>query len=81
MMNRQLKKTTIDVAVELGRSTITIEEFLKLSIDDVITLDQELSSPLHMNVGGALKFKGQPGLQRDRMAIQVTDIVGGTEDE
>ncbi|MBG9784321.1 flagellar motor switch protein FliM [Shouchella lehensis] len=81
MMNRQLKKTTIDVSVDLGKSAITIEEFLKLSIDDVITLDQELSSPLHMNVGGALKFKGQPGLQRDRMAIQVTDIVGGTEDE
>ncbi|MFS0787019.1 flagellar motor switch protein FliM [Shouchella sp. 1P09AA] len=81
VMNRQLKKTSIDVAVELGDSEITIEEFLKLSEDDVIPLSQAITSALNINVGGALKFKGQPGLQRERMAIQVTEIVGGTEDE
>lgn len=81
VMNRQLKKTSIDVAVELGDADITIEEFLKLSEDDVIPLSQAITSALNINVGGALKFKGQPGLQRERMAIQVTEIVGGTEDE
>ncbi|WP_054706738.1 flagellar motor switch protein FliM [Bacillus sp. JCM 19041] len=81
LLNRQVKRTSINVSAELGRSEITIEEFLQLRSGDVITLNQSIQDSLHVLVGGELKFKGQPGQQRDRMAIQVTERVGGTDDE
>lgn len=65
----------------MGRSEITIDEFLQLREGDVITLNQLIDESLQVLVGGERKFKGQPGLQRDRMAIQVTEVLGGTEDE
>lgn len=81
LLNRQVKRTSINVSAELGRSEITIEEFLQLRSGDVITLNQSIQDALHVLVGGELKFMGQPGQQRDRMAIQVTERVGGTDDE
>ncbi|WP_078391493.1 flagellar motor switch protein FliM [Shouchella patagoniensis] len=81
LLNQQVKRTSINVSAELGRSEITIEEFLQLRSGDVITLNQSIQDTLHVLVGGELKFKGQPGQQRDRMAIQVTERVGGTDDE
>ncbi|MBM7837658.1 flagellar motor switch protein FliM [Alkalihalobacillus xiaoxiensis] len=81
LLNKQVKKTSIDVSAELGRSEITIDEFLQLREGDVITLNQLIDESLQVLVGGEHKFKGQPGLQRDRMAIQVTEVLGGTEDE
>lgn len=81
LLNKQVRQTTLEVAVELGRSTITIEEFLRLAKGDVVALNQLIDEPLNVLVGGEKKFSGQPGVKRDRMALQVTDVLGGTDDE
>ncbi|WP_059104604.1 flagellar motor switch protein FliM [Shouchella shacheensis] len=80
-LNSQVKKASLDIAAELGRSEITIEEFLQLGERDVIELTQPISRPLCVTVGGETKFLAQPGQEKGRLAVQVTDVIGGSNDE
>ncbi|MBU9714544.1 flagellar motor switch protein FliM [Evansella tamaricis] len=78
-----VKKASLDVVVELGKSQITIQEFLNLDRDDIIELDQLIEDPLLICVGEHPKFLGQPGKVKTKIAVQITDhmIEGGETNE
>ncbi|AKS38055.1 flagellar motor switch protein FliM [Anoxybacillus gonensis] len=75
VLQQRLKKTEIPVVVELGTSMISVQEFLQLSVGDVIQLDQMTKDPLIVKVGEVPKFTGQPGKVRKRLAIQILDVI------
>ncbi|MFV8827160.1 flagellar motor switch protein FliM [Alkalihalobacterium sp. APHAB7] len=70
-----VRKAPLLVQSELGRSEITIQEFLQLNIGDVIELDQNINDPLLVTVGGEQKYKAQPGKSKNQMAIQITEVM------
>ncbi|QKS71429.1 flagellar motor switch protein FliM [Paenalkalicoccus suaedae] len=70
-----IKRAPLDVAVELGRSEITVEEFLFLAKDDIIELDQQIDAPLLTRVGDEPKYKVQPGKVKHHLAVQITDVI------
>ncbi|WP_127531895.1 flagellar motor switch protein FliM [Paenibacillus kobensis] len=82
MLEQRVNRAKLPIAVELGESTINIHEFLNLAAGDVITLNKPVGEGLHIKVGNKLKFVGSPGSIKDRVAIQVDEIVSeGVEEE
>lgn len=81
MLSNRVRKAKLPIIAELGTSSITIREFLSLQPGDVITLNKRTEEGLHIKVGEKLKFIGTPGTVRDRMAVQIDEIVEGAEEE
>jgi flagellar motor switch protein FliM len=74
-VEERLKTAKLPVIAELGTATITVGEFLQLQPGDVIQLDQLIESKLKIRVGNRLKFLGQPGTQKGRVAVQIEEVL------
>lgn len=74
-----LKKSYLPVAVELGKTTITIKDLLELQVGDVITLDQLTTEPLIVKVQDKVKFLGTVGLLKNKLAVQITETIAEEE--
>jgi flagellar motor switch protein FliN len=64
------------VAVEVGRTRLTIRELLKLGVGSVIELDRPAGEPLDIRVNGRLISRGEVVTSNDRYGVRFTDIVG-----
>jgi flagellar motor switch protein FliM len=80
MLESRVQKTELDIAVELGHSTISVQEFLQMSVGDVIKLDKRLNEGLHVKIGDKLKFIANPGTVNGKMAVQIIDKAEEEED-
>ncbi|WP_258359695.1 flagellar motor switch protein FliM [Moorella sulfitireducens (nom. illeg.)] len=74
-----IEKILAGVPVELiaycGRTRLPVRDFIQLQVGDVITLEKVVGEDLELYVDGHLKFKVQPGVVGQKMAIQVTEVV------
>lgn len=75
-----LKKAKIPLVVELGRTRISVNDFLMLNENDVIVLDKHTNELLEVNAGGRLKFKGNPGLLDNNLAIAIAQVIRDNEE-
>ncbi len=81
-IERTLKSAKLPVIAELGRGSISIQDFLHLQAGDLITLNTSIEDPLTIKVGNQAKFNAQPGKVKNKMAVQLIEtIVGGDEDD
>lgn len=81
VLEKRLQRADVSIAVELGKSDITIQDFLMLDSGDVIELNQQIDQPLLIKVGDIPKFIGQAGKSNKKLAIQVLDILKGGDDD
>jgi flagellar motor switch protein FliM len=82
MLEQRVSRAKLPIVAELGESTITINEFLSLSVGDVIALNKPVGEGLKIKVGNKVKFIGSPGSVKDRLAVQVNEIVSeGAEED
>ncbi|MDQ8733351.1 flagellar motor switch protein FliM [Paenibacillus sp. LHD-38] len=75
ILEQRVNKAKLPIVAELGESSLTIKEFLGLNIGDVISLNKSVNDGLKIKVGDKLKFIGSPGSVKDRIAVQVDEIV------
>lgn len=75
MLEERVSKAKLPITAELGSSRISIHEFLNLGIGDVITLGKSVNSGLEVKVGEKLKYIGSPGTVRDKLAVQIIEII------
>ncbi|MBY9081893.1 flagellar motor switch protein FliM [Paenibacillus sp. HN-1] len=68
-------RAQLPIVAELGESKISVSEFLGLGIGDVISLNRTVETGLSVKVGDRLKFIGSPGVVKDRVAVQIDEIV------
>ncbi len=71
----RVTKAQLPIIAELGESRINVSEFLGLSVGDVISLNKPVKEGLSIRVGEKLKFLGSPGMVKDRVAVQIDEIV------
>ncbi|MBQ8085447.1 MAG: flagellar motor switch protein FliM [Lachnospiraceae bacterium] len=69
-----INKALIPVSAELGKSSITVWDFVNLQVGDVIKLNRNVEDELDVYVGNIVKFKATPGSSSDNYAIKVTEI-------
>lgn len=74
-LEQRVTKAKLPITAELGSSRISIHEFLNLSVGDVITLGKSVDSGLDIKVGDKLKYIGSPGTVRDKIAVQILEII------
>lgn len=74
-LKQRVSKAKLPVVAELGVSQLTVAEFLGLGVGDVISLNKPVHDGLAIKVGDRLKFIGSPGTVKDRVAVQIDEIV------
>lgn len=74
-MEQNVRSAPLTINAELGSSEITIQEFLQLGIGDTIELNSLIDEPLLIKIGDVPKFLGQPGTVKNKLAIQVTQVI------
>lgn len=80
-LERRIKNATLPIVADLGKGQISIEDFLHLQLGDVISLDTSIEEPLTIRIGDKPKFTAQPGKLRNRMAVQILEILNTGEDD
>ena len=80
-LERRIKNAMLPVVADLGKGEISIHDFLHLQLGDVISLDTSIEEPLTIRIGEKPKFTAQPGKLRNRMAVQILEILNTGEDE
>lgn len=75
LLKSKLQELEIPVSVELGRSTISIEEFLSLNVGDIVQLEQLYEEPLKAIVGKDVKFLVKPGMKKTRLAAEIETVL------
>lgn len=58
-----------------GEVDVTIRDFLQLGVGDVVSLEKKVNDDMNLLVEGILKYKVQPGIIGNKLAVQVTEKV------
>lgn len=74
-----VKRVSVPIRAILGRSSVSVNDFMNLQIDDIIRLDSEINGDLTVYVGNIKKFTAVPGSSKDKFAVQVTSVLGEEE--
>ena len=69
----------LTVHSELGRTTISVREVLKLKEGSVIPLDKLVGEPIEIYVNGLLTARGETVVVNERFGIRVTDVIDPME--
>jgi flagellar motor switch protein FliN/FliY len=69
----------VQIAVELGRTKITIKNLLQLAHGSVVELDAMAGEPMDVLVNGTLIAQGEVVVVNDKFGIRLTDIITPSE--
>lgn len=70
-----LRKVDVPVKAVLGRSTISVSDFMNLQIGDCIRLDTRVENDMNIYVGNIRKFTALPGANQDSYAVRITSVI------
>ncbi|MCI9447065.1 MAG: flagellar motor switch protein FliM [Lachnospiraceae bacterium] len=68
-------KAPMPVKAVLGKSTISVTDFINLQVGDIIRLNTKVEEELNVYVGNIKKFTALPGASGDRYAVRVTSVI------
>lgn len=71
-IKRSLDRAKLQVIAELGKTRLPLRELLEIKNGDVLRLDQYVGDPLKIKIGDSVKFAGQAGTIKGKVAVQVT---------
>ncbi|UHA73929.1 flagellar motor switch protein FliM [Paenibacillus sp. 481] len=74
-LRQRVSKAKLLISAELGSSSITVNEMLQLSVGDVIALNKSVDEGLDIRIGDRVKYIGSPGVLKDRMAVQIEQVL------
>lgn len=74
-MEMMLEKAEVPITVLLGKSSISVNDFVNLQKGDIIKVGTKIDEELDVYVGKIKKFKALPGTASDKYAVRVTSII------
>ena len=69
----------VTIAMEVGRSNISIRNLLQLNQGSVVELDRVAGEPLDVLVNGTLIAHGEVVVVNDKFGIRLTDVISQLE--
>jgi flagellar motor switch protein FliN/FliY len=69
----------VTIAMEVGRSSISIRNLLQLNQGSVVELDRVAGEPLDVLVNGTLIAHGEVVVVNDKFGIRLTDVISQLE--
>jgi len=74
-LSNRLMSSIVNLEVGLGKSIITVDDFLHLEIGDILQLDMKNTDPLKMYVEDKLHYLVKPGEFNGKLAVQVLQYI------
>ena len=74
-LKERLNVVDVDVTAVLGATHITVDDFLKLTIGDVVPLDNKTISPIKVMAEDQQVYYARPGIVNKSMGIEILDII------
>jgi flagellar motor switch protein FliM len=71
-IKKQMEKTFLPVSVELGQSTITVSDLLKLEVGDLLMSTRRINEDIEISISGQKKLTGKIGNVEGKKAVKVT---------
>ncbi len=72
---RNVERAPVDVQVELGKTMVSLRDLVALQPGDVILFDKPTDAPLVARINEREKFRVYPGVHKDRLSVQVADVI------
>jgi len=69
----------VTIAMEIGRTTISIRNLLQLNQGSVVELDRLAGEPMDVLVNGTLIAHGEVVVVNDKFGIRLTDVISASE--
>ncbi len=69
----------VTIAMEIGRTEISIRNLLQLNQGSVVELDRLAGEPLDVLVNGTLIAKGEVVVVNEKFGIRLTDVISPSE--
>jgi len=74
-LESMIRHVDIPVKAVLGKSIITVDDFMNLQLGDIIRVNSSADSELDVYVGNIRKFKAVPGYSKEKFAMKVTEVI------
>ena len=71
----KIQSTKVPLKAILGRTTISVNDFIELQPGDVLSLDANINEDMEVEVGDLLKFYAKPGVKKNKVAIKITNVI------
>jgi flagellar motor switch protein FliN/FliY len=73
---RRLSDVPVEVAVEMGRTRMTVGETLELRPGSIVALDRMAGEPVDLLVNGTAIARGEVVVIDEQFGLRITDVVG-----
>lgn len=73
-IEKRIENTKVPLSAVLGRSQITVNDFINLQVGDIIKLGTKINDEVEVLVGNIKKFKAKAGLFENKNAVMITEI-------
>lgn len=70
-----IRKVDVPIRAVLGKSTISVSDFVNLQVGDCIRLDSKVDQDMNVFVGNIRKFTALPGAEKDSYAVRITSVI------
>ena len=74
-LEAMVRKVDVPIKAVLGKSTLSVSEFLNLQVGDCIRLDSKVDTDMDVYVGNIKKFTALPGANKDSYAVRITSVI------
>lgn len=74
-----IEKANVPMKAVLGKSAISVNDFIHMQVGDVIKLNTKVDDELNVYVGNINKFTALPGVSSGSYAVKITSIISGEE--
>ncbi len=73
-LKERVRDVPLEVRAVLGRKKIALQEFLKLSEDNVIVIDKYVNDPVEIEIQNKSRIKGKLGIFKGNKAVRIEEI-------
>jgi flagellar motor switch protein FliN/FliY len=73
---RRLSDVPVDLAVEIGRTRLTVGETLELRQGSIVTLNRMAGEPVDLLVNGTPIARGEVVVIDEQFGLRITEVVG-----
>ncbi|MCR4616615.1 MAG: flagellar motor switch protein FliM [Lachnospiraceae bacterium] len=70
-----IRRVDIPIRAVLGKSVISVNDFMNLQVGDCLRLDTKVDSDMEIYVGNIKKFTALPGANDDSYAVRITSVI------
>ncbi len=72
----QVQDIDVEVSVEVGRSTITLDQALEMGEQSLMELNRHVGEPVDVRLNGKLFARGEVVVVSENFGVRLTEIIG-----